>query len=148
MNLEKYELKSSPDLVYFEFTSEGTQGNIEKVVIYNKLIDQILPIYNLGFGDKNIQTGELSDTVKSNNGDRDKVLATVASTIYQFTERYPNAWVLMQGSNAVRTRLYQIGINLYYDEVVTQFTILGFKNDEWITFKKNTNYDGFLLQKI
>ncbi len=147
MNLEKYTLKSTPDLNSFEFISEGIQGNIEKVVIYSRLPDQVLPIYNLGFGDKDPQTSELSDTIKTNNGDRDKVLATVAFTVYEFTTRYPNVWILMQGSTPVRTRLYQIAINLYYDEIVAEFTILGFKNEDWIPFEKNVNYDGFLLNR-
>lgn len=82
MDLEKYELRSAPDLMSFKFISEGIQGNIEKIVLYSKVPYQILPIYNLGFGDKDPETGEPSDTVKSNNGDRDKVLATVASTVY------------------------------------------------------------------
>ena len=147
MHLEKYEVESKPDFMYFEFISEGIQGNIEKVVLYEKLPNQILPIYNLGFGDKDSQTGELSDTVKTNNGDRDKILVTVASTIYEFTTHYPNVWILMQGSTPVRTRLYQIAINLYYDEIIADFTILGFKNDDWIPFEKNINYEGFLLNR-
>ncbi len=147
MNLEKYTLKSTPDLNSFEFISEGIQGNIEKIVMYNRFTDQILPIYNLGFGDKNPQTGELSDTIKTNNGDRDKVLATVASTVYEFTERYSNAWVFMQGSTPIRTRLYQMGINLYYDEIVTEFKILGLQKDDWFDFEKNTNYDAFLVTR-
>ncbi len=46
---------------------------------------------NLGFGDKDLQTGEVDDTVISDNGDSQKVLATVAATVYAFTDKYPEA---------------------------------------------------------
>lgn len=40
----------------------------------------------------------------TNNGDSTKTLATVASTVYAFTGKYPEAWVYATGSTAVRTR--------------------------------------------
>ena len=67
--------------------------------------------YNLGFGDKNEKTGDIDDNVITNNGDSQKVLATVASSLVQFTEQYPNAMVYATGSTKARTRLYRIGIS-------------------------------------
>ena len=145
MHLEKYEVESKPDFMYFEFVSEGIQGNITKIVLYEKLPNQILPMFNLGFGDKDTATGLISDMVASNNGDRNKVLATVASTVYAFVEHYPKAWIYMIGSTPVRTRLYQVGLNLYYDEIVKDFAVLGFLDDEWHKFQKNQNYNAFIL---
>ncbi len=49
--------------------------------------------YNLGFGDKDEKTGEISDLVITNNGDSQQVLATVASTVYAFTDKNPTAWI-------------------------------------------------------
>jgi hypothetical protein len=143
MHLEKYEVKSKQDFTYFEFVSEGIQGNIAKIVTYYKIDNQILPIFNLGFGDKDENTGNISDKAVSNNGDRNKVLATVASTVYTFTTQNPSAWIYMEGSTPVRTRLYQMGINLYYDEITNDFMVLGSLNGDWQTFQKNVNYESF-----
>ena len=62
-------------------------------------------IYNLGFGDYNAETKTIDDEIITNNGDSLKVLATVASTVYAFTEKYPDALVFATGSNNLRTRL-------------------------------------------
>lgn len=43
--------------------------------------------YNLAFGDKNLETGEIDDTVISNNGDSEQVVATVISAVYALTDR-------------------------------------------------------------
>ena len=45
-------------------------------------------LYNLGFGDKNVDTGEIDDNTISNNGDSEKVLATVVVTLYAFTDKH------------------------------------------------------------
>ncbi len=145
MHLEKYEVTSKHESMYFEFVSIGIQGNITKIVLYDRMPNQILPIFNLGFGDKDETTGEISDLIASNNGDRDKVLATVASTVYEFTSLYPNAWIYMEGSTPARTRLYQMGINLYLDYIAKDFMVLGSQNDNWLPFEKNINYDFFLI---
>jgi len=60
---------------------------------------------------KILKTGEIDDTVVSNNGDSEQVLATVVSAVYAFTEKQDDVWVYATGSNSTRTRLYQIGIN-------------------------------------
>jgi hypothetical protein len=63
----------------FEFISEGLRGCIIKVVQYTPL--HVGNYYNLGFGDRDLQTGLISDRTVSDNGDSKKVLATVASTL-------------------------------------------------------------------
>jgi hypothetical protein len=56
---------------------------------------QVTIIAHIGFGDWKVELGELDDLSRSNNGDRDKVLATVAFTAMDFTDKYPGAikWV-------------------------------------------------------
>lgn len=46
----------------------------------------------------NIVTGEIDDTVISNNGDSEKVLATVVTTLYAFIYKHQNAMVYATGS--------------------------------------------------
>lgn len=84
-NLDRYDFSVSPTFFDYEFESVGDKGVIKKVARFS-LIEGSL--YNFGFGDLNEETGEISDSVVSNNGDGDKVLVTVAQIIYYFTGIY------------------------------------------------------------
>lgn len=59
MKLDRYELKAERTLMVFEFVSEGPRGQISKLVQYTET--NIRDVYNLGFGDKNVKTGEIDD---------------------------------------------------------------------------------------
>ena len=146
MNLPKYPLASSKKLTTFEFISDGEKGLINKIVKYQPT--NLKGIYNnLAFGDKNGSTGEIDDTVISNNGDSEKVLSTVIATLYAFTDKYPNVWIYATGSTKARTRLYRMGITRYLEEANTDFEILGEKNNDWEYFMKNIDYEGFLVRR-
>lgn len=145
MKLPKYPLASSDKLTTFEFVSEGKNGLIHKRVQYNKT--NLKDVYNLAFGDRDNTTGEIDDTVISNNGDSEKVLATVVASLYAFTDKYPTAWVYATGSTKARTRLYRMGITKYIAEAKSDFEILGEKNDDWESFKMNVEYEGFLIRR-
>lgn len=102
--------------------------------------------YNLGFGDKDEKTGQISDVVITNNGDSQVVLATVASTVYAFTDKNPDAWIYARGSNNARTRLYRIGITNNLLEITKTFKVYGLKDDPWHTFRKDIDYKAFLIK--
>ena len=104
-------------------------------------------VYNLVFGDKDHTTGNIGDTVISNNGDSEKVLATVVATVYAFTDKYPDAWIYAAGSTKSRTRLYRMGIAKFFSEVNEDFEILGERDDDWESFRKNVEYEGFLVRR-
>ncbi len=103
-------------------------------------------MYNLGFGDK-LPSGDYDDTVISNNGDGKKVLATVAATLYTFTNKYKEAMIHIEGSTKSRTRLYQIGITKYLDTIREDFEILGETEIGWEEFESNRNYNAFLIKR-
>ena len=145
MRLPKYPLASGDKLLTFDFISEGRKGLIHKAVQYKPT--NLKNIYNLAFGDKDQKTGEIDDTVISNNGDSEKVLATVVATIYAFTDKYPDSWIYATGSTRARTRLYRMGITKFLSEVTEDFEILGEINEDWDTFRTNTEYDGFLIRR-
>jgi hypothetical protein len=90
MNLDRYEFEISKSATDFLFTSKGHLGIIQKAIRYNKMQDDV---YNLGFGDVNPVNGEIDDKIVTNNGDMTKILATVAFSIYLFTENIPDAWI-------------------------------------------------------
>ena len=117
MQLERYEIKSGAELEVFEFVSIGIKGRIIKLVQYTET--NYKGRYNLGFGDKNIETNEIDDEVISNNGDSEKVLATVVATLYAFTDKHPDAMIYATGSSKSRTRLYQMGISKYLKDVLS-----------------------------
>ena len=145
MNLEKYTLDADEELNTFEFNSFGPKGTIRKIVQYTKT--NWRDIYNLGFGDKNENTGEISDFSVSNNSDSNRVLATVASSVSAFTMRYPHFWVYATGSSESRTRLYQIGISRHLDEIQLEFEIFGLRENQWTPFSRNINYEAFIIKR-
>ena len=145
MKLPKYPLASGDRLTTFDFISEGPKGLIHKLVQFKQT--NLKNVYNLAFGDKDHTTGEIDDTVISNNGDSEKVLATVVATVYAITDKYPDAVIYATGSTKARTRLYRMGIAKYFSEVTKDFEILGERNDDWESFRKNIDYDGFLVRR-
>jgi hypothetical protein len=145
MKLERYDLSASFKLTYFEFCSLGRNGEVIKVVQFQKIGNG--EIYNLAFGDKDKGTGEINDQVVTNNGDSEKVLATVASTVYVFTDRYPENWVLVSGSSRSRMRLYRMVFNIYFESVLKDFYIIGFFDGKWENFKKGRDYQAFAVKR-
>jgi Family of unknown function (DUF6934) len=144
MKLDKYELKSGEQLEVFEFISVGGKGRIPKIVQYSPT--NYKDLFNLGFGDKNIETGEIDDTVISNNGDSEKVLATVVATLYAFFDKHKETMVYATGSTKSRTRLYRMGITKYIDEIIKDFEIYGELENGWEEFQKEVDYESFLVK--
>lgn len=146
MKHPKYNYRSEHSFEVYEFISEGPKGLVKKMVVYTETATK--NVYNLGFGDYDESTNGINDFNVTNNGDSLKVLATVASTVYAFTEKYPNAWILATGSTTVRTRLYRMGITNNLTEIEADFIILGYnKNEEWERFIVGEDYEAFLLTK-
>jgi hypothetical protein len=145
MRLPKYEIEAEDSLEVFEFNSIGPKGSIPKLIKFSETA--LSGFYNLAFGDKDLLTGEIDDKVISNNGDSEKVLATIVSAVYAFTEKNKDAWVYATGSTPSRTRLYRIGITKYIDEVKNDFEIYGLFNGEWENFTKDVDYTAFVVRR-
>ena len=103
MQLPRYPYKTNAAFLDYEFVSKGPKGSIKKVIRFTQIDNAV---FNLGFGDLDEETGEISDTIVTNNNDSRIVLATVAATVHDFTVNYPNAVVIAKGSTHSRTRLY------------------------------------------
>jgi len=146
MNIKGYTYYAASDYKDYLFYSEGPNGRIKKLVVYEKVNDEPL-VYNLAFGDEEPGTGLLLDRVKSSNDDRDAILATVARTIGDFSDHYGKPMIHIEGSTVVRTRLYQMSISKIYDEICVGYTIQGYRDGEWELFQKNVNYEAFVVQK-
>ena len=85
MKLPRYEYTTEGQATVFLFTSEGPKGKVKKLVAYSEMLEK--DVYNLAFGDYNEESGMIDDRTITNNEDSQKVLATVASTLYNFTEK-------------------------------------------------------------
>ena len=145
MHLERYNFIADKSHVIYQFVSEGRNGRIQKIVFF-KLIDSKKEIYNLGFGDYNDMTGKVNDLSVSNNQDRDKILATIAATVVDFTEKHPTATVVAAGSTQSRTRLYRMGVTRYLQHISAIFEIEGFKNG-WEEFQIGRDYQAFSIKR-
>ena len=142
---EIYDFELGTGFQEFEFDSIGPKGVIRKVVQYSET--NLKDLYNLGFGDKDNKTNKINDLTIPNNGDSQKVLATVASTLLVFTEYFPEASVIAVGATLARTRLYRIGISNNLDAIEKDFHVYGLKNNKWHKFAKNIPYDAFLVKR-
>lgn len=146
MKQERYELESAQSLTVFEFVSVGKKGKIHKVIQFSPT--NLKDFYNLGFGDRNEQTGEIDDLSISNNGDTQKVLATVAFSVIAFIDKHPEAWVYATGSTPSRTRLYQMGITNQLIEILNNFDVYGLYENKWEEFIPNKKtYQAFLIRR-
>ncbi|MEO6356771.1 MAG: hypothetical protein ABIU77_03725 [Ferruginibacter sp.] len=145
MKLPKYQLKSGQGLSSYEFVSEGPKGIIIKRIQFTLINEE--QVYNIGFGDKDPVNGEINDLVISNNGDSEKVLATVIAAVYAFCDKNPNIWIFATGSTNSRTRLYRIGITKYLEEIRLDFDLYGEINQEWELFEIGKNYTSFLAKR-
>jgi hypothetical protein len=143
MDHPKYHFKRTDEL-HFDFESIGKKGLVLKRVTF---IEFEFGFFNMGLGDVDEATGEVNYHSITDNGDRDKVLATVTQIIEDIFISYPEHTIFFKGTTASRTRLYQIAINHYLDELTAKFHILGELEDKMTRFTVNTNYKSFLILK-
>ncbi|WP_119079735.1 DUF6934 family protein [Chitinophaga alhagiae] len=151
MHLEKYDFVSNPAYTSFAFQSAGAHGTIEKVINYQPIPGFILSdgrqVINLGFGDWDEGHRKVDDSTVSNNGDRSKVLSTVASTIFAYMEKHGKLPVFAKGNCPSRTRLYQMSLNAHLAEEEEFFNVFGLLQDGWHPFRPGVNYQAFLVTK-
>ena len=144
MQLPRYSYKVNKNFLDYEFTSEGPKGTIKKIIRFTAIGRNL---FNVGFGDLEELTGNINDIVVTNNGDRRMVIVTVASAVYDFMLKYPDAVVVAKGSTVARTRLYRIGITNNLEEINRNFYVFGLTNKTWETFITGKDYDAFLIRK-
>lgn len=139
--LDRYQYYTNASGFDYEFDSVGPAGTIRKVAHFSVMGTNV---YNFGFGDLDINTGEISDTVKSKNGDSNRILGTLGSIIYDFTTMYMEALIYIEGTDATRTRFYQMNISKYWNQIEPIFEVFGLLNGQWEDFRKGINYEAFM----
>lgn len=149
MRHERYDnIIASSDKLEFQFTSEGPKGRIKKVVQF--ALTQNKSIYNLAFGNLN-KDGSIDDETTNDNKDRNKILATVAATVYEFTARYRDKTIFFCGTTSERTRLYRMALTVNLEELKKDFRIYGVLKGidtfEKVQFRKGVDYFGFMVKR-
>ncbi|MCB9310747.1 MAG: hypothetical protein H6567_11870 [Lewinellaceae bacterium] len=145
MGKEKYALQIDADKLSYEFISEGPKGKVLKVVLYQHIVENI---YNLAFGDSIGLSKDFDDFVRTNNNDTEKVLLTVASTLYLFFEKYDGTLVIAKGSTHSRTRLYRKYLSAFLEIIEADFELYGELDGKLERFKKGTDYNFFMINKV
>ncbi|WP_235280483.1 DUF6934 family protein [Myroides profundi] len=110
MQYPSYSLTTDRENSIYEFTSIGKNQAIKKLIIF-ELIKGEAKVYNLSFGDSTNYNGDLlriDDRIVSNNGDMNRVLATVFRAVLDFTKDKIDCKVVFKGSTPSRTRLYRM----------------------------------------
>lgn len=128
MRKDCYFLDPDEFMERFRFVSVGPNGAVMKMIEYQKADKNF---YNLSFGDWDETNKRMNVNARTNNGDRDKILATVADSVMIFMEHHPEAIVYARGVTPAKTRLYQIGINKHLAEISSLYTLNGYRNGEW-----------------
>lgn len=146
MELHTYPLAKTRDLKSYSFWSTGPNGFVRKVIKF-QLLNYEEQLYNLAFGDSTLDSDFIDDRSVSNNGDTHIILARVARAAYYFMTDHSGASVIATGSTVARTRLYQINISKFLTEISSNFVVKGYLNGNWELFKKNSNYEAFLLKQ-
>lgn len=143
---DRYSVSISSNDNTYEFISIGAKGEVKKIIKFAETFEE--NVFALGFGDVD-KDGHPNDSIRTNNGDIEKVLTTVAYCCYMFSEKNPDAKILFQGSTNSRTRLYRVGISKYLDVLLKDFVIYGHnpKEDVFELYQKNKHYDAFLVTK-
>ena len=147
MKLEQYEYLVSDSYLEYEFVSDGPKNKIRKIVSYSPYNSNGITYFNLALGDWNEETGTIDDLAVSDNKDTLKILATIAAIVLKFTEHFPDMPVYVSGSTPSRTRLYQMSISAYWEEIEPIIFVYGYKDEKWELFRKNVNYDAFLAKR-
>lgn len=153
MDYKGYLLSANADFTLFEFISTGSKGIIRKAIKYTQTLNQ--DVYNLGFGDivfSDDTTIEIDDSTLSNNGDLDKVIATIVASIYVFVGHHPKAYVLFGSSNNAKLRLYRMFLSRHYEEISQVFVVFGaIHNIEGrlinVPFDPSANVEGYFIRK-
>jgi len=144
MNLERYKYAVNESLQTYEFESHGPNGKIKKIIRYSPQNVDGVTYFNIAFGDIIAGSENLNDLSVSDNKDTEKILATIAATVIEFTKHFPDMMVYAKGSTPARTRLYQMGISAHWNEITLALNFFGFTNNKWELFEKNVNYEAFL----
>ncbi len=147
MFLPKYPITTDVTFQSYQFISVGPKGNIIKGIEF-KEVPGWPSVYNLALGDIDLTTGEIDDSVITDNKDSELVFATVGAAVTDFCNHFPNAPIVAEGNTPAKKRLYQITISTHLTVVSKNFLVFGLLGGQWEHFRKNKTYQAILVKRI
>jgi len=147
MNLTTYPFERENNELQFSFISINSEGEnrVIKIIAYDIINKDKAIYYNLGFGDLNLETGEVDNESESNNGDMRKIFSTVVSTLPYFFEVHPTKKVHLDGSSSIRKRYYHKLVRDYYERIKEHYLVEGCLDGKIELFVPGTEYDFILI---
>lgn len=148
MHYESYEfILESSDLQEFRFYSESPYKRVEMVILFQEMHERL---YNLTFGEY-AKGAAINDQDKIRNLDRNRILATIAKSVFKFLNRFPERTIYFTGSTPSRCRLYRMAIAVNLEHLAERLQIFGgIRSDEDFhvePFQKNIDYLEFVIRK-
>ena len=144
----KYEIYSdivvSEDFSVFDFISRDKHGDILKRVAFSKTSEY--KVYTLALGDVD-EDNKMDIYTVTDNGDRNKVLATVAAIIEAYTQKFPDRWILFEGSTKERNRLYRMAIGINLGDLSMLYDIWAVQGNQQVPFSKSLPASSFLIKR-
>jgi hypothetical protein len=131
-------VKSKND-TQFNFISVGKAGEIEKTIKFSKTKYDFL--YNLSL------TDTIAGSARNGNGDSDKIIETVISSIISFTLNRPEIWISIIGNTAVLARFFKISICKRIEDFKDQFDVYEDMELHWEEFNVCVKCKGFVVRR-
>ena len=142
----KTDVIQTTEKMIFYFSSIGEQGEINKIIEFAYLYGNL---WNLGFGD--IKGDDWEDNVISNNNDFRIILQTIANTVHDFFEKYPEQDIQIVPLDYQRKLLYNRLFQQRWHEIDDLFIVKGIvKSDnttEIVAFNPKIMFDEFVICK-
>lgn len=146
MEEKYYQFERPISEIRYDFKSVSNEKKVSKRVIFTTSNYQ--NFYNLALVDV-FEDGRLSDITETRNKDMVTVLATVIKIIEEFFTQYSEAFIIFQGSDKRRQRLYRLIISREMSDIQKKFIVLGgFDESQPEPFQPNQQYDYFIISKI
>ena len=143
MIAESYPFVVSSNQTQYFFQSEGSKGKILKIVFFTHIIDDL---WNLGFGDVDIKSGDIDGSIVTNNQDVAKVIGTVAKITHAFFADFPERSIEIKPIDERRGRLYNYVFQKHFKDIYPSFDVLGPINRTEEPYNPNSFYDSFKLK--
>jgi len=142
-------IEKSADYKVLTFISSGRYGDFVKIVRFDEVF-VLDNTYNLALGTL-LPNGEIDFHSVTDNGDRNKILATIVNIVLMFIEKYPGKHIYLAGSDDRRNYLYQRAIVHSYDDLIQIVNIYGDVSSgsdasDFEELDKTRRYSGFLIK--
>lgn len=151
MSINPYQnIETASDYQVYEFDSVG-KVTLRKRAKF-EIIDEDDQLYNLALCTV-LADGTEDCSSASKNGDMDTVLETAAQIALIYSNKFPERKIFLRGSDPLRSRKYQIGINAHLRPLSDAFEIEGvmINEENEITLvepiQQGKNYQGFIFTR-